>query len=99
MILNQNVQLGYSNDHAKIGSEAKVPSVRKVSADGNAVTLGTVGEKANPVASTNNSSNTSVSSAIKWVLSLLVVMAIAISGWRVWCLIYPAKQKPIGTSF
>ena len=95
MILNQNVQLGYSNDHATIGSEAKVPSVRKVSADGNAVTLGTVGEKVNSVANTNDSSSTGISSATKWVLSLLVVMAIAISGWRVWRLIRYPKQLAI----
>ncbi len=75
------------------GSEAKGPRVRKVSADGKAVTLGTVGEKPNFVASTNDSSDTIVSDAIKWAVALLVVVAIAISGGRVWRLI--RQSKPI----
>lgn len=74
------------------GSEAQGPRVRKVSADGKAVTLGTVGEKANAAASTNDTANTGISSALKWALALLAVVAIAISGWRVWRLLHPMQQ-------
>ncbi len=52
--------------------------VRKISADGNAVTLGTVGEKTN-ASVTNNSSNVSESLAIKWSLALLGLAAVVSS--------------------
>ena len=46
--------------------------VRKISADGNAVTLGTVGEKTN-ASVTNNSSNISESSSSKWFLTFFAL--------------------------
>ncbi len=73
----------------------KGPRVRKVSADGEAVTLGTVGEKTNAAGSTNDAATTSLAAPLKWGIALLVVLAIAISGWRVWRLTHPMKQETI----
>lgn len=70
----------------------KGPRVRKVSADGNAVTLGTVGETTNLTTSTTEPPATSSPSVLKWSIALLVMLAIAISGWRVWRLLHPIQQ-------
>ncbi|MBL8202880.1 MAG: hypothetical protein JNM09_01530 [Blastocatellia bacterium] len=77
------------------GSEAKGPRVRKVSTDGNAVTLGTVGEKTNAAASTSEAVTTNFSAGLKWGIAIVVLAAIAVSGWRVWWLIRPLKQSMI----
>jgi hypothetical protein len=71
----------------------KGPRVRKVSANGNAITLGTVNEGTNAAASSTDSSDSGVSVAIKWALALILILAIAISGWRVWRLIHPVQQS------
>ncbi|HEX4949051.1 MAG TPA: hypothetical protein VFZ34_20405 [Blastocatellia bacterium] len=67
----------------------KGPRVRRVSADGNAVTLGTVGETTNPTTNTTEPPATNFPPVLKWGIALLVLLAIAISGWRVWRLLHP----------
>lgn len=77
------------------GGNAKGPRVRKISADGNAVTLGTVGGETKAAVSTNDSSGTIIPAAIKWMVALSVLMALAVSGWRVWRRLYPMKQETL----
>jgi sugar lactone lactonase YvrE len=75
------------------GGNAKGPRVRKVSAAGNTVTLGTVGGETNDAAGANDSSDTGLSTVLKGAIALVVFIAIAISGWRVWRLLHPMKQE------
>lgn len=70
---------------------AKGPRVRKIAADGSAVTLGTVGESTAQTTSTAEPPATPPSSVLKWSLALLVLVAIVISGWRVGRLLRSAR--------
>ena len=71
--------------------EAKGPRVRKISADGQAVTLGTVGETTNASANISKASGPSIPAELKWGIALLALAAIVVSGWRVWQRIRPSK--------
>lgn len=75
---------------AFFASEKKGPRVRKIGADGKAITLGTVGETSAGI--TSNAPKTETAGWIKWGIALLVICAIAISAWRVWRLFQPLKQ-------
>ncbi|MBS1811172.1 MAG: SMP-30/gluconolactonase/LRE family protein [Acidobacteria bacterium] len=76
-----------------MASEKKGPRVRKISADGKALMLGTVGEKTNENTPLNDEAKLGISSWMKWGIALLVMLAIAVSGWRVWRLIQPMNQQ------
>ncbi len=67
-------------------NNVKGPRVRKISADGKAVTLGTVGENIGGSSAQNSSgsSGSGLPSVLKKVLLGATFLAIAISGWRVW---------------
>jgi sugar lactone lactonase YvrE len=73
----------------------KGPRVRKVTADGRAVTLGTVGESQTSAANQTEPPATNFPFVLKWGIVLLVLLAIAVSGWRVWRHIHPLQQETI----
>jgi sugar lactone lactonase YvrE len=73
----------------------KGPRVRKVAADGKAVTWGTVGEMTTPTASPTEPPAANLPSTLKWGIAFVVLAAIAISAWRVWRLTHPLKQEMI----
>lgn len=76
-------------------NDVKGPRVRKIAADGNAVTLGTVGENAAGTPSANNLSNTSTNGWLKWGLTIVILLALAVSAWRVGRLLLATKQSII----
>ena len=80
-------------------NNAKGPRVRKVFADGTAVTLGTVGEASAAITGTSDAPRAEMAGWIKWGMALLVTVAITISARRVWRFICEPKEKQVGTSF
>lgn len=76
-------------------NEAKGPRVRKIAADGSAITLGTVGATAAGTASGNDAPKNSTTGWFKWGLAFVITLAIAVSARRVWRLLLPLKQPII----
>lgn len=76
-----------------LASEKKGPRVRKIAADGKAVTLGAVGETVAGTASSNDMPKTLTGGWFKWGLVFTILLAIAVSAGRIWRLLLPMKQQ------
>jgi DNA-binding beta-propeller fold protein YncE len=74
-------------------NETKGPRVRKISANGKAITLATVGERAADTAVGNGAAKTMTSGWVKWGIAMLMLVAVVVSAWRVWRLIHPVDQR------